>query len=148
MEFSPEFSQKVLASSSGELPWPLPRRTVHIFSCQANEVSYCIGVSLEQSAKNDPRGILLLRAEKLKRQSSPSFLVEWRIPLEGLTRERAESHFRELETFIFKRARADVIGARRNRDDSASNTGQRKERDNFRRARITLQQTGDAESSS
>jgi hypothetical protein len=76
-------------------------------------------VFLEQCAKDDPRGVLLLRAEKLTRMSLPFVFAEWRIPLDGLTQELAESHFRDLETFMCERAGIDTICARRRREDSA-----------------------------
>jgi hypothetical protein len=123
MKSSSEVSQKVPPSASEGWPWPLPESPTLLFICSSKEAVYCIGILLEQSAKDDPYGMLRLRAQKSERQGPPriSILAEWHIPLAGLTRERAESHFKEMDRFICKRAQIDANCAQPISQDSAVN---------------------------
>jgi hypothetical protein len=91
------------------LPWPLPERPTRICICQSSAACYTVEVSLEQFAKDDPHGLLALRAEKFTQESWPFFIAGWRVPLAGLARERAESDFMELARFLRCRARTDAI---------------------------------------
>jgi hypothetical protein len=123
MKSSSEVSQKSPTGASEGWPWPLPERPTLLFICASKLAVYRIGIVLEQSAKDDPHGMLRLRAEKTTRRGPPviSILAEWHIPLAGLNRERAESHFREMETFICKQAQIDANCVRRVSRDSAVN---------------------------
>ncbi len=96
--------------ASLKFPWPLVARPVRIPVCESSLAAYSIGICLEQWAKDDPRGMLVLRAERHARgRAFPGLLLLWRLPLGGLTKARAEGAFAELAAFLRKRAETDRV---------------------------------------
>ncbi len=92
------------------LPWPVSQSPARIPVCESSLAAYSIGICLEQWAKDDPRGMLVLRAERHARgRSFPSLLLLWRLPLGGLTQTRAEGAFAELTAWLRDRAQTDAI---------------------------------------